>query len=371
MQSLGRQLFILLVTAVIHTHVTAAEVNSDVVITLQASKEYLFVGEPFDLEVTLQQCNTVERVQPLFVEPQTEHIWIKRVYKPVQIQENNCSVFKRRYVVSAQQRGSLNIPAFEVKVAYDEDQHDAWGNLTTERYWESHYSNTLVINAKSLPVDITVAGEFAIALEVQSREVAASRALNAELTVDGVGNFEDLSIVIPKISGVDIFVTEPELEQVGSKGRERWRQKLTFVGESDFTILPITLEYFGLSDERLKMVQTEEIPIHVSGSKNDISLKRRESRQEEIREGSLVWYILWSIFALGFLIAVWKKNVKEKAGREKVSYRDHKGVLRLLLVHKEDEGVHEIIEKLEASLYEGKETVIDQKELKRVLKKYQ
>ncbi len=367
MQSPGSLLFIFLVTAVLQTSVTAAETKSDVVITLQASKEELFVGEPFELEVTVQRCNTVERVEPLFVEPQIEHIWVKRVYKPVQAEENNCSVTKRRYVVSAQQSGLLNIPAVEVKVAYDEDQRDAWGNLTTERYWESHYTNTLEINAKSLPGDITVAGEFVIALEVQSREVAANRALKAELIVEGVGNFEDLSVVIPKISGVDIFVTEPELEQVGSENQERWHQKLTFVGERDFTILPIALEYFDLSDESLKTVQTEIIPIHVTGSKRE-ALPKTEDVQ---RKGMTVWYILGSMIVIVLLMVLWKKYFPERRGKVKVSYRDHKAVLRLLLAHKEDEGVHEIIEKLEASLYEGKKTVIDQKELKRVLKKYQ
>ncbi len=366
MQSPGSLLFILLVTAVLQTSATAAETNSDVVITLQASKEDLFVGEPFELEVTVQRCNTVERVQPLFVEPQTEHIWVKRVYEPVQVQENNCSVTKRRYIVSAQQSGPLNIPAVEVKVAYDEDQRDAWGNLTTERYWESLYTNTLEINAKSLPGDIILAGEFVIALEVQSREVAVNRALKAELTVEGVGNFEDLSVVIPKVPGVDIFVTEPELEQVGSENLERWHQKLTFVGERDFTIVPIALEYFDLSDERLKTVQTEATPIHVTGGKKEVLPKIKEDIK-----GMTAWYILGSMIVIGLLMVLWKKYFAEKAGRPKVSYRDHKAVLRLLLVHKEDEGVDEIIEKLEASLYEGKKTVIDQKELKRVLKKYQ
>ena len=366
MPNLGSQLLLLLLTAILQADVTAAETNSDVVVTLQASKEYLFVGEHFDLEVTVQRCNTVERVQPQFVEHQAEHIWVKRVYKPVQTQENNCSVIKRRYVVSAQQSGLLNIPAVEVKVAYDEDQRDAWGNLTTERYWESHYSNTLEINAKSLPGDITLAGEFIIALEVHSREVTANRALKAELTVEGVGNFEDMSVVIPKISGVDIFVTEPELEQVGSENQERWHQKLTFVGERDFSIVPITLAYFDLSDERLKTVQTEVVPIHVTGGKRDVLPKIKEDIK-----GLTAWYILGAIFVLGFLLAVWSENFKEKAGRPKVSYRNHKAVLHLLLAHKDDEGVQEVIERLEGSLYAGKETVIDQKEIKKLLKKYQ
>lgn len=366
MQKLGSLLFILLVTAVLQADVTAADKSSDVVITLQASKEHLFVGEPFDLEVTVQRCNTIERVPPIFVAPQTEHIWVKRVYKPIQAQENNCSVIKRRYVVSAQQSGLLNIHAAEVKVAYDEEQRDAWGNLTTERYWESHYSNTLEINAKNLPDATTLVGEFFLTLKVENREVAANRALNAELTVEGAGNFEDLSVVIPKISGVDIFVTEPELEQVGSEDQERWRQKLTFVGKRDFTIVPITLAYFDLSDERLKTVQTEVIPIHVTGGKKETLPKIKEDTS-----GVTAWYILGVIFALGFLIAIWSKSLKEKAGRPKVSYHDHKAVLRLLLVHKDDEGVLEVIERLEASLYEGKESVIDQKEIKKLLKKYQ
>lgn len=56
---------------------------------------------------------------------------------------------------------------------------------------------------------------------------------------------------------------------------------------------------------------------------------------------------------------------------KKTSYRDHKSLLHLLLLHKDDEGIEAIIEQLEGSVYEGKEMTIDQKELRRVLKKYQ
>ena len=371
MQSLGSLLFLLLVTAVLQANATEEETNSDAVITLNVSKEDVFVGEPFDLEVTVQWCSAVERVSPIFVEPQTEHIWVKRVYKPVQVQENNCSVTTRRYVVSAQQSGPLSVSAVEVKVAYDEDQRDAWGHLATERYWESHYSNALKINVQSLPDNTTLVGEFTLALEAKNREVAANKALNAELTVEGAGNFEDLSVVIPKISGVALFVTDPELEQVGSEDQERWHQKLTFVSEGNFTIVPITLKYFDLREKRVKILQTEAIPIHVTGGRKGALLKMRESSQEDISTRMIVWYILGLMIIIGLLTVLLKKFFTDKTGRTKVSYRDHKGVLHLLLLHKDDEGAEEIIEQLEASVYEGKEMTIEQKELKKIVKKYQ
>lgn len=365
MKSLGSLSVLLLITVDLLA-------SSETVITLLGPKEPVFVGEPFTLELMSQGCDAVEKISPIFAEPKMNHIWLKKAYKTIHLQEDNCSVSKRRYLVSAQQSGLLKIAPVEVKTAYDEGLRDAWGNLKEERYWESHYSNELELHVKRLPLDTTLVGEFTFTLDVESRDVAVDTAINAEILIEGVGNFEDLSIVVPTIRGINIFTEEPILEYIDNADRERWRQKIIFTGEADFIIPSMSLEYFDLTDERVKKVQTEAVPIHIIGGKSGPLASMSDTETVQSSKGVLTWWIVAAgIIGIVFLIGVSRRVFAWRPHMKKTSYRDHKSILHLLLLHKDDEGIEVIIEQLEGSVYEGKEMTIDQKELSRLLKKYQ
>ena len=198
MRNLGSVLFVLLICIDLLA-------QSDVIIVLEGPKKPVFVGEQFSLEVSLKRCGSLEKTPLVFVEPELRDLWLKKAYKPLSLQEGNCTISKRRFSVSAQQSGLLQIAPFEAMVAYDEGQRDAWGNLAVKRYWESHLSNVLELNILSLPAGVPLVGEFTVTLKMESREVAVNRALDAEIIIEGKGNFEDISIVMPKIDGVTIF----------------------------------------------------------------------------------------------------------------------------------------------------------------------
>ena len=365
MKSLGSLIILLLMTVDLLA-------SSETDIILLGPKEPVFVGEPFELELISQRCDSVEKVSPMFEKPKMKHIWLKKAYKTIHLQEDNCSVSKRRYLVSAQQSGLLKIAPVEVKTAYDEGLRDAWGNLKEERYWESHYSNELELHVKRLPLDTTLVGEFTFTLDVESRDVAADTAVNAEILIEGAGNFEDLSIVVPTIRGINIFTEEPKLEYIDNTNQERWRQKIIFTGEDDFVIPSMSLEYFDLIDERVKKVQTEAVPIHIIGGKSAPSASMSDTETVQSSKGVVtLWTVAAGIIGIVFLIGVGRRVFAWRQHMKKISYRDHKSLLHLLLLHKDDEGIEAIIEQLEGSIYEGKAMTIDQKELRRVLKKYQ
>jgi len=364
MKSLGSLLISLLITFELLA-------SSEALISLVGPEEPVFVGEPFSLELILKRCGAAERVSPIFVEPEIRHVWLKKVYKSTPMQESDCSVSKRRYVVTAQQSGLLRIAPAEVRLAVDNVQPDAWGDLKTERYWQSHYSNELELQVKPLAEGISLVGSFSFRLDVEKREIAANAALKAEMVIEGVGNFEDIVVSLPSISGVNIFTDAPELEYIDKGDRERWRQSITFTAEEDFIIPSVSLVYFDLKEQQIKTVQTQAVPIHVLGGSKALLPRTAEVESvPESRDDLTLWIVMCGIIGIVFVIGMTTRAVSGRHQTKKVSYRDHKALLHLLLLHKDDEGIEAIIEELEASVYEGKEMRVDKKELKRLIKKY-
>ena len=83
------------------------------------------------------------------------------------------------------------------------------------------------------------------------------------------------------------------------------------------------------------------------------------------------------IYLLGVLSTVllymlpWSRWLKREPKAQQSDIGDERRALTLLLMHREKADVQGMIEKLEARLYGGREVMIDRKELKRVLKRYQ
>ena len=360
MRSLGSVLILFFLNVLLQA------ADSDVAVTLHVSHESVYVGEPFELEVLVKKRTKPDDTSPIFIEPLMRDLWIKRVADHNQTDVGEYRLIRRVYTVSAQRSGSLSVAPMEVKLAYQRDEHDAWGNLKQERFWKDHYSNALEIEVKKLPGDTRLVGEFNIALDVERRKVDANGALKAEVVVEGFGNFEDISLEIPSVFGVNVFTGEPRLQELGNDRHQRWVQTLTFVGVNDFTIPSIELLYFDLHEKAVKSVVTEAVFIDVKEERPIGDMKVVETEDDQMFR----WYLLGFIGVVGSLVLL-LNYVKRRDSVKKVSFRDEKAVLRLLLGHREDEGVTSIIEALEASIYEGKVDEIDLKELKRLLKRYQ
>jgi len=344
----------------------AEETNSDVAIVLHTSQEHVYVGESFELEVVVKKRTVTDGSLSIFIKPLMRDLWLKSITDDKQIVVDKFTINRRVYTVSAQQRGSLLVAPMEVRLAYQTDEHDAWGNPKQERFWQSHYSNALTLEVEKLPGDTKLVGEFSIALEVEGREVESSRALKAEIVIEGFGNFEDILLEIPSVFGVNIFTDEHRLYEIGSDRHTRWEQTITFVGVNDFSIPSIELTYLDLRAKAVKSVVTEAVFIDV---KEDQPITYEPVVEAE-DDQTFRWYLLGFIGVVGFLILL-LKYVKRRGSVKKVSFRDEKAVLRLLLGHRDDEGVMSIIEALEASIYEGKPDAVDVKEIKRLLKRYQ
>jgi hypothetical protein len=347
--------------------------DTGVAVKLRSSKKELYVGEPFELELIVRKPET-EKMVVSTAAPEMEHLWIKKVFKTDYMKEGGYSVATTRYLLAPQQAGSLRIYPAEVKVASGHKSIDAWGNARRERSWESFYSNALELKVKPLPENVDLVGYFSIELAVDTNEVKAKEPLTAELTVRGMGNFEDIPAFKPLINGVELFGAEPILETNGEGTKESWHQKLTFIGERSFTIPPVILDYFDPKEKRVKRVQTQPIAIHVTGA-NIEAAPIKSADVQQSRGLTMGWavmiYLFGALSTVVFYLLPWRRWLERVSEPRQIREGDDRRALMILLMHREKPDVQEIIEKLEERLYGGKEVAIDKKELKRVLKRYQ
>ena len=349
--------------------------ESNTLFELRSVKKELYVGELFGIEAVFKKRALPDEKNALLIMPETEHLWIKKISEPVYTKEDDYGVVTARYLMVPQKAGTLRIYPAEMKVASDSQRDDAWGNLKDERVWQRYYSNALEIQVKALPADVILVGDFSMVLELTEDKVEANNPLEAELVIRGTGNFEDMPVFRPTVPGVEVFAGDPRLEETNEGRQERWRQKFTLIAESNFTIPPITLDYFDPEERRVKRVQTQPVPIHVSGSLKSEEKTAKEHISEQKDKGvSMGWgvviYLLGAVSGAILIRLPWRKYLGKRSVEAHVSAADYKRVLSVLLAHKDAPDVQAMIVKLEAFLYEGKDVKIDERALKTLLKRY-
>ncbi len=353
--------------------------NAAFVLSLKASKEDLFVGEPFKLYLELKQHKNAAVIDSKFVEPDFKGFWVKEKGEATREETSEYIITKATYTLAPQREGNLTIRPAQLKIATRMNQRDMWGSFMPQVKWKNYFSNEVIIHAKPLPNNAKIVGNFTISATADKTEITSSEAVNVTVKVKGSGNLEDIGSFKPYIEGVNVFD-----EKVTVHG-DTLTQKLAFVSDKDFTIPPFKLAFYNLKTDRIEQIKTKPIHIKVKGSpvttpkltiqKGDehLTMKKADT-QTAVKSGDIAYGWLIVSFILGVVVGVaflltkpfdFVKKVK------KFNIKDEKLLLLKLLPYKDsDPDVQKIITILEASFYGDKKEKIDKKLLKEILKKY-
>ena len=354
--------------------------NANFILSLKPSKNELFVGEPFNLELTLKQKKSAEAVDSKFVSPDFQGFWVKG--KPQTSRSENAEyvITKALYKLAPQREGNLTIEPAQIKIASRANTRDSWGMLMPQIKWKSYYSNEVHIHAKPLPNNAKIVGNFTIKATADKLSINPNEAVNVTVEVDGDGNLEDITSFKPYLSGVNVF--DEKIEIKGNK----LTQKLAFVSDKDFTIAPFKLAFYNLKTKRVEQITTNPIHIKVNGSTKKaapLNIKRDETPSNAV--GSDVslqknssggvdafWIFIAFIVGTAFGIAVMLLKPLKYIKKEKsFNIKDEKLLLMKLLPFKEkDAEVQNIVDILESNIYSSQKQTIDKKLLKEIIKRY-
>jgi len=344
-------------------------------LTIKADKKEVYVGESFNVEVTLKQKINAEVLDSKFIEPSFKGFWIKGKSSPKQYQQADEYITKIVYTIAPQRVGKLEIKPAQIQIATRASNMDMWGSFITDVKWRSYFSNSLTIDSKALPNGVDLIGNFTISLDVDKTHIKENEAVNLVVKVEGNGNLEDIGSFKPKIDGVTIFDEEPKIS--GNK----LTQKIAIVADSNFTIPQFSLLFFNPKTKLVQRVSTKEVKIVVDSKKKKsievVQTKTTSTNQNSTttkvvsKEVDKLYVAIFTIlgFIAGVLFMMFKPFKLLKKEKE-LSIKDNRVLLIKLMPYKDDKEVAKLIESLEANLFLNKNIQIDKKVLKEIIKKY-
>lgn len=288
-----------------------------------ANKKSAFVNEAIHLKYI---CEFSDRGELYFIE-----------FNPITENENYSIklLSEAQAIVDGKRVNSYEFVAFVKKAKKIDFKFDVMMKLTTRKSIENtvigrdnmkkEYFTFENIKQKVLTVDVLDAksdlvGNFTLETKYNQNIVKAHEPFHFDLSIKGVGNFQDFIPISVKIDGVKIVSEKPSVKSVLTKDgySGTYRQKFALIGERDFVIPAISIEYFELSSKSVKKLEAKQVEVKVSGGykKNELLDSNELSILKFKKE-----YLYFSLsFVAGFLISKIKFRRKKKISttREKL-----------------------------------------------------
>jgi hypothetical protein len=180
------------------------------------------------------------------------------------------------------------------------------------------FSSTLYkhekISLDILDANASLVGDFQLSVKKDEAKVKAFEPYHLEVIIKGKGNFSQIDDLHFSIKNTKVFTQMPTRELVLSKDGYGgvWSQKFAFVGENNFTIPSLRLEYFDLVEKRKKELLFEAINVNV------VKGYKKEELLDEVEEFHFPFEYLYYVlsFLFGFVVAKIKFKTNKKTSSQ-------------------------------------------------------
>ncbi len=357
------------------------------IVELETQKKSVYVGEPFEMKVLFKERRNVDSLGEYISLPDNKNIWVKSEHKAKPFVQDEYSIRKTHYAMSAQQSGKLSLGPLRWDVKVRSQSRNAWNSWMASTKTRTVFSNELDMEVKELPEGVSLVGDMSISASVNKNEVNAGEALNVSISVKGRANIEDIEAFDVYVSGAQAFKEDPKISHYLQDGKYfgTFTQKLVIVADQNFTLPSFELRYMDTTTDTVKTIKTEALKINVLNAKpivkEEVKITRAQEKVEvEANYENLALTFLQGSFLviggffLGLIVAMipWKRVLTKKKVKHTISAKENKEVLQLLLSNmSKDPEIEELIKKLSENLYEGQSHAIDKKRLKEIVKKLQ
>lgn len=176
-----------------------------------------------------------------------------------------------------------------------------------------------VLKAQIKETESSLVGDFKLEAKKHEPKVKANEPYHLRVTIKGEGNFEAISPLTFEIEGVKVFASEVEKKtELGQNGESgEWSQRFAFVGERDFSIPEVKIEYFNTKEAKKESLILEAMSITVEKGFSKEELLDEPQEKSFKFKYEYLYYIL--IFIAGFLagkIQIKKRVVKKSPDEE-------------------------------------------------------
>lgn len=374
--------------------------NAPIVLDMRLSKVHAHVGEAVRFDLVLKQKPNVSIYKFNIEEPVFEDFWVKKIDGDKQGSEGEYTTTTYSYLLFPQKSGTLTIPAVTANIAQlvqpSTRNRDPFFDRFTQNVRNSKiFSNAASLEVQALPDNLELYGDFNLKVNVDKTTVAANKPVNLTISIDGVGNIDDIKKYSLDIDGAVIYANAPEIKGrvAGEDYLGSFEQKIVIIADRNYTIPPLTLRYFDRTSQKEIVKKSDAITIRVNGTPAtaatgqaaapasiEIAPREKPARSAEASASApqKSWRDLLYAAAGGFVIGatvVWLilRNTLQPAPRrehestmaQKIKKaKGDKALFELLLPYKnESKTVSEALYQLEENLYRNGHKSVDRKGL--------
>ena len=372
--------------------------TAPIVLDINLSKSKVHVGEVVRFNMTFKKKPNIPVYKLDIEEPKFEDFWVKKVDGVKEGVDGEYTTQTYTYLLFAQKSGELKIPAITANVGQVSRQNrrgvdpffnSAFGQQV--RYTKV-FSNELTLEVDALPNGLELYGDFDIKVDVDKTSVLANKPLNLTISVDGIGNIDDVQKFELAIPEVVTYANEPVIKS-GVKNNAyfgHFEEKIVIIADGSYTIPSFSIHYFDKNTQQERVKQSEPIEIMVTGGVAKVTKLQTTPLDEEVipskeETTSSVqishnrnWLELLMAVGLGFglgALLVWfmMRSSDGKDSNEPIvvpmekrikKAKDDRALFELLLPYK---NMSKVIDKtllqLEENLYKGGTHTIDTKAL--------
>jgi len=377
---------------------TASEEGSEFVLKIALDKEVAYVGEPLTLSISFKAKKNARAKQIELDEPKLENFWVKKIEDVQNSTKGDYIVQTIHYKLFPQKSGEYTLPAIKALIGKIVTQRQRRGVFfdpffTTTRQslsWQKIYSNTLKLKVKPLPNQLELFGNYEIKATVESQKVEANRPVNLNISIKGEGNIDDVKKFELHLDNVIVYADEPTISthENGDIYQGQFTQKIALIGDRNFTIPPLQLEYFDKESKSVKKISTKAIDIEVIGTgktstihPSTIETNQKQTIQapQKIETKVIIEkedaYLKYLFLAIGLLLGVALTSMLNYLKNRTIHHepdiikriqkaKDDRTLFTLLLPYaKENPTIGKALNRLEENLYQNGTHKIDKEEL--------
>lgn len=357
---------------------------SDFDFQISLNKASLYVGEEAVLNLKFKYKKDLQIVDLAFNMPVFNNIWSKRIEQQnTSYEEDGFVVQELNFLISPQRSGTLKIPSIKIEAKIVDINNYSYSLFSPPTKIEKIYSNSLTLDVKPLPNNVSLIGEFLLSTSVSKEEINEGESLSYKVEIKGSGNIDDVDDVKLKIKDVTIFEDKAKIETKieNNKNVGSYKKSFSIIANKDFEIPSIELTYF---DKNIKEVVTQKsksyhIKVKKADKQHSFSGLEKAKPQENKRvieekivyKTSLKQMVLFFIFGILFTVLIFGLYfyVKNRKSVQKVDLplvksikktKNINGLIKLLIPYiGYNNSLDDIIFKLE------KTVEIDLKEIKK------
>lgn len=392
--------------------------NGDFIFRMKSSKSTVSVGEPFIV--------TVELIEPLkygdaifeYKQPDFKGFKVLDLGDAADIEQGEQVIKSIKYILIPTKPGKFLIPKAKIKISLQvaPAMQTPFDFMGSTMQYKSLSTNPLEIKVLDIP-NADIVGDYKIEAKVNKTKVKANKPVEYTLKIEGEGTLDNIKDPEIKIDNVNVYSEDSNVihKYDNNKVYSIYTKKYVFIADKDFIIPSVKITAYNPKNKKLYTLETKEIPIKIkklstisailnkalgkekssnqnikaNNTQNIISSKKSQEIEKiedilldkeyykrkyskEINSSKAIVIFIIGLIIGAVLMLFILKFVKNRfnGGAKSILYGSYQEALNILYPHiNEDKKIEEMVKQLYEVINGNKEIKIDEKALRKMVKK--